>query len=160
MCSLTAAPARAAETRDGRHEQAAKSTGRGRVRAADSRSFLLDGHLDVQAKAERGELFVLPPSIRVESAEPTHAGPGSSHGAPVLASPAEYSDDDATPDVTVDIAIEDDAGPDETGMPSSSSSAASLPKRPRMSTPHGDELFAADPASDARPGSPKRPRLT
>lgn len=103
---------------------------------------------------------MLPPSIRVESAEPTHAGPGSSHGAPVLASPAEYSDDDATPDVTVDIAIEDDAGPDETGMPSSSSSAASLPKRPRMSTPHGDELFAADPASDARPGSPKRPRLT
>ncbi|WFD20066.1 hypothetical protein MCAP1_002310 [Malassezia caprae] len=129
----------------------------------DEVDFLLDALLDVQAKAGRGELAVLPPSARPKPAERADAlpGPSASRNAPTIPTATEYSDDDMNPDLTVDIAIEEDAGVFDTlAGPSSSPPVGSQSKRPRMSTPQGEDAPSTETASDARPGSPKRPRLT
>lgn len=117
----------------------------------------------MQAKAERGELVVLPPRARAKSTDQMDALPAPSalRNAPVLPTATDYSDDDMDPDLTVHIPIEEDAGTfDALGVPSSSPSAGSPSKRPRVPTPQGEDASSTDTASDARRGSPKRPRLT
>lgn len=121
--------------------------------------------IDVQAKAERGELVVLPASVRPKATVPEEAlddTSRSSRSGPVLAAATEYSDEEDVPDLTVDIAIEEDVRSSDEALEETSSapSTAGVPKRPRHATPQGEEINVMEPAADARPGSPKRPRLS